>query len=141
MIGIPVRAMVLAAGSGAGETCDNMSEVRPMIPPVMREAGMMTLCDDVPNIHLAICGAVMPTKPSGPQKAVTAPVMMQQLSRADSLISDTFAPAICANSSPNRTMSRPLHPMQAIAVPAVSAPPMMRMSVQVVVVKLPADQL
>jgi hypothetical protein len=25
-----------------------------MMPPVSIEAGMMTLCDDVPNIHLAM---------------------------------------------------------------------------------------
>ena len=141
MTGMPTRAIVLAVGSGEGDSWLMRSAAMLMMPPVSIEAGMMTLCDDVPNIHLAMCGAVMPTKPSGPQKAVTAPVIMQQLRRAVSLMFPTFAPPISANSSPNSMMSRPLRPAMASAVPIRTAMASVMMSDQVVVEKLPADQL
>ena len=83
----------------------------------------------------------MPRKPIGPQKAVTAPVMMLQLSNALKWILRVSAPVICAKSSPNNMMSSPLLPLRAMAQPTRNAPVIMLMSYQLVNEKLPADQL
>jgi len=83
----------------------------------------------------------MPANPRGPQNAVTAPVMMQQLMSAESLILEVSAPAISANSSPKSMMSRPLRLLKAMAEPTTAAPSMMKICGHVEVEKLPADQL
>ena len=83
----------------------------------------------------------MPRKPIGPQKAVTAPVMILQLISALKWIFRVSAPVICAKSSPKRIMSRPLCPPAAITLPMMSAIIIIPISDHLVNEKLPADQL
>lgn len=54
MTGMPTRAMVLAVGSGEGDSWLIRSAAMLIMLPVRMDAGIITLCDDVPNIHLAI---------------------------------------------------------------------------------------
>ena len=112
-----------------------------IIAPVISEAGNMFLCDEVPSAALAMCGATIPAKPSGPQNAVTAAVMMQQLKSADSLILTVSAPAISANSSPKSMISSPFRFLNAMKEPSSSEQSMMKICGHVEVEKLPADQL
>lgn len=122
---MPMMAMVLAVGSGEGASWEIRSAPMLMMAPVSIEAGSIFMCAEVPNIPLVICGATMPTKPNGPQKAVTAAVRMQLLSIALMRIPFTSAPAISAKLSPNRIMSRPLCDVAAIANPMMRAPAIM----------------
>ena len=134
-------AIVLATGSGVGKSCDSKSAVRPMMLPVSNDAGSMILWDDVLKAARAMWGAMIPTKPSGPQNAVAAPVSMQLLRRADCLIWFAFAPASSAYSSPNMMMSSPFLPRNDMTPPMMSAPAIMAICGHVVTEKLPADQL
>ena len=134
-------AIVPAAGRGVGEACEIRSDVSAVMLPQRKEAGRTIVCEDVFHIALAMCGATMPTNPSGPQYAVTAPVIMQQLSMAWTLIVSGAAPAISANSSPNSMMSRPLRPRNAMMAPMAVAAAITAIPFHVVEEKLPADQL
>ena len=138
---MPITAIVLAVGSGEGARWDMRSAPRLMKAPVRTDAGSMCMCADVFRIPLAMCGETMPTKPIGPQKAVTAAVSMQLPSIAVILIFPVSAPAISANSSPKSMMSSPLCARIDRARPASRAAPMIAVWPQVVVLKLPADQL
>ena len=89
---MPRSAIVLATGIGDGVILEMRSAQTPIKPPVRREAGSTDLCDEVPSRALAICGPMMPTKPSGPQNAVTAPVIRLQLRSADMRIFDGVPP-------------------------------------------------
>ena len=77
----------------------------------------------------------------GPQKAVTAPVIRQQQISALYLMCFMSAPAISANSSPNRVMSKSLFIMQDMTAPAAMHAAMTAICGQVVYEKLPEDQL
>ena len=70
--------------------------------------GNTILCTAVPVRRLTICGATMPTKPIGPQNAVTAPVISALPRMALNRIAVGLAPERAAYSSPNRMMSSPL---------------------------------
>ena len=83
---MPTMAIVLAIGRGVEKNCDNKSAVRPMMLPVSSDAGSMILCDDVLKAARAMCGAMIPTNPSGPQNAVAAPVSKQLLRSAERLM-------------------------------------------------------
>ena len=141
MTGMPSRAIVLATGIGDGVILDMRSAQTPISPPVRSDAGSTALWDDVPNSALAMWGAMMPTKPRGPQKAVAAPVMRLQLRSADRRIFEGFPPESSVNSSPKRIRSRPLWLRSDIKSPMTSAPAMIAVSAHVVFEKLPADQL
>lgn len=54
IIGMPTRAIVLAIGTGAGESCDMRSAPMLMMAPVMSVAGRTVLWADVPNAALAM---------------------------------------------------------------------------------------
>ena len=71
MIGMPISAIVLPTGRGVGKAFERMSATRVSPAPVSITAGMTFMCTDVPRKPLAMCGATIPTKPSGPQNAVT----------------------------------------------------------------------
>ena len=133
--------MVLATGIGEGVIREIRSAHTPIRPPVRSDAGRTNLCDEVPSSALAMWGPMMPTKPSGPQNAVTAPVMRLQLSRADKRILGGVPPESSANSSPKSMRSSPLWLNNAMINPAASVTAMIAVSVHVVFVKLPADQL
>ena len=139
--GTPTTAIVLAIGRGEGVEREIRSAADAVMAPVSSEAGSMTLCDEVLNMPLAICGATIPTKPIGPQKLVTADVIKQQLMMDRSLILRTGAPAMDANSSPNRMMSRPLILQIARVVPAARTIANIPISFHPLLEKLPADQL
>ena len=141
MTGMPRRAMVLATGIGVGVILDIRSALTPIRPPVSKEPGSTALWDEVPSSALAMWGPMMPTKPSGPQKAVTAPVMRLQLSRADRRMLEGVPPESSVNSSPKSMRSSPLWLNKAMIKPAASVTAMIAVSVHVVFVKLPADQL
>ena len=141
MTGMPISAIVLAIGIGTAVILDTRSAQTPIIPPVSSEAGSIVLWADVPSSAFAMCGAIMPTNPIGPQNAVTAPVMMLQLSNADMRIPDGLPPESSVNSSPNSIRSRPLWLHSEMVSPAISVPAMIAVSVHVVLEKLPADQL
>lgn len=57
-----------------------------MAAPVSALNGSMQIMEDLPEVHLAIWGAMIPANPTGPQKAVEAPARMQQLATAQILI-------------------------------------------------------
>ena len=141
MTGMPRRAIVLAPGMGEGVILEIRSALTLIIPPVRREAGSTALWVAVPNIPFAMCGPMIPTKPRGPQNAVTAQVIRQQLRRALRRIFDGIPPESSVNSSPKSMRSRPLWLNDAIISPAASVPAMIPVSVHVVLEKLPADQL
>ena len=88
--------MVLPDGSGLPKQDDSISDITASVAPHSMLPGRTVRCDEVPESHLAACGATIPTKPIGPQKAVTAPVMRQQLDIASSLILLEGAPDIRA---------------------------------------------
>ena len=141
MTGMPRSAMVLATGIGVGVILDIRSALTPIRPPVSKEAGSTALWDEVPSSALAMWGPMMPTKPSGPQKAVTAPVMMLQLSSDHKRILEGLPPDSSVNSSPNRIRSRPLWLRSDMMSPRTNVPAIIVVSVHVVFEKLPADQL
>ena len=74
MSGIPTRASVLPTGRGVGPMWERVSAAKERQAPVTRLQGSTTLWADVPRYLRTRCGAAMPTKPSGPAKAVTAAV-------------------------------------------------------------------
>ena len=141
MTGMPIRAIVLETGIGPGAICDSRSAPKPIMAPVNKLAGRMILCEEVLRIALAMCGAVIPTKPKGPQNAVTAPVSMQQLISEIVLILPVSAPDISANSSPNMIMSSPLRLRMAVYRPITALIPTNMICSHVLFEKLPADQL
>ena len=141
MIGIPINANVLDIGRGAGANWDIISAPTLIAEPVRIDMGSIMEWADVLQIALAMCGATIPTNPRGPQKAVAAPVIRQQLKTALSLILPTSAPDICAYSSPNRIMSSPFLPLKLIVNPMMTAIIIIAIWVHVVWEKLPADQL
>ena len=83
----------------------------------------------------------MPTNPSGPQKAVTVPVIRQQESIDRTRIRLVDAPESVAYSSPNRMMSSPLPLTKASIRPMRSAPAISATSTYRHPEKLPAIQL
>ena len=139
--GTPTMAIVLAIGRGDAVARDRRSAANAVTDPVSNDAGIIVLCAEVLKMPRAICGATMPTNPSGPQNAVTAAVRRQQLKMALSLIFWTGAPAMVANSSPKRMMSSPLVLRTASRRPATRTAAMIPISFQPVLEKLPADQL
>ena len=141
IMGTPTIAIVLATGRTLGEACEMMSAVTAVTAPVRREAGIIVLWTDVLKTPLAMCGATIPTKPSGPQNAVTVAARRLQLNNALSRIFLTGAPDISANSSPKRTMSRPFEFLTASMMPKASTAVIMQISLHPVLEKLPADQL
>ena len=141
MIGMPARAIVLEIGIGVEVICENRSAVIPIVLPQRNDPGIVDLWADVFHIVLAMCGAAIPTKPIGPQNAVTVPVITQQLISALALILCGRAPERTANSSPNRIMSSPLLLDMASADPSTRATDMIMISLPDVVEKLPAAQL
>ena len=76
-------AIVLAIGRGDAVVRDRRSAASAVTAPVSKDAGIIVLCEAVLNMLLAICGATMPTKPIGPQNAVMAAVVRQQLRIAE----------------------------------------------------------
>lgn len=141
IIGTPTIAIVLATGRTLGDACDMRSAPTAVAAPVRREAGSIVLCADVLKAPLAMCGATIPTKPSGPQNAVTVAARRLQLNIARYLILRIGAPDISANSSPKRSMSRPFAFFHARMMPMASTAVMMHISLHPVLEKLPADQL
>lgn len=134
-------AIVLPTGRGDGNTWERMSATSERPAPTSMEAGMTLIWTDEPVKALAMCGATIPTKPIGPQKAVTAPAIRQLPAIEMFLILDGLAPAIAVYSSPKRDMSRPrlftrasANPIRRAAVRITSPEPPVPM-------KLPADQL
>lgn len=105
MIGMPINAAVLPGGMGTEAHCEIMSAVRAKAAPVISPSGMITEWTDVPEIILAICGAMMPMKPIGPQNAVTVPVIMLHDAIAKKRTRPVGTPDNLAYSSPNRTVS------------------------------------
>ena len=89
---MPINAIVLPAGTGVGNICVSRSPARLMAAPVNSESGRTVRMDDCPEIFLAICGAMMPTKPTGPQNAVTAPVVIQHPNMVTIRVRRTLAP-------------------------------------------------
>lgn len=83
MIGMPTNAIVEAIGRGCPDNCETRSAPTPITLPESSERGMTILCEELLLMALAICGATIPTNPSGPQNAVTAPVIIEQLNRAE----------------------------------------------------------
>ena len=83
------------------------------------------MCAAEPVSLRAICGAMIPTNPIGPQNAVTAPVTMQQLASAVHLIFFGLAPERVAKLSPNSRRSSPFAPLNAMTPPAAAAAIMM----------------
>ena len=108
MTGMPTNAIVLATGRGAGDSWEIRSATRLIAAPVSIAEGRMIWWAEEPVVARAICGATIPTNPIGPQNAVTAAVIRQQLKSDRSLIIPVSAPDICAYSSPNNIMSNPL---------------------------------
>ena len=92
MNGMPINAMALPAGNGAAATWDTRSADVPRMAPVMRLTGRTVRCADVPARRLAMWGATIPTNPTGPQKAVAAPVTRQHPAREIHLIFCGSAP-------------------------------------------------
>ena len=78
----------------------------------------------------------MPTNPSGPQNAVTAPVMMLQLMSDHRRILEGLPPDSSVNSSPKRIRSRPLWFRSDMMSPRMSVLAMIVVSVHVVLEKL-----
>ena len=103
---MPIIAIVLPTGRGLPNTWERMSADRERPAPVRRVTGMVLICTEVPATALAMCGATMPTKPSGPQKAVTAPAIRQLPIMDMFLVRDGLTPAIDEYSSPNKATSR-----------------------------------
>ena len=95
-MGTPTIAIVLAIGRTLGDACEMRSAVIAVTAPVRREAGIIVLWTDVLKTPLAMCGATIPTKPSGPQNAVTVAARRLQLNNALSRIFLTGAPDISA---------------------------------------------
>ena len=79
-----------------------------MAAPVSALNGSMQIMEDLPEVHLAICGAMIPANPTGPQKAVEVPARMQQLATAQILILFTLPPDATVNSSPKSMRVSPL---------------------------------
>ena len=121
MTGMPISAIVLPAGTGTGVARDRMSAAAAQAPPVAILTGSTILCTAVPVIRRAICGAIIPTKPIGPQNAVTAPVMIQHPVRDTHLIFSGIAPESEEYSSPNSRMSSPLVLLKARQEPIIPA--------------------
>ena len=74
---MPIRARVEPTGRGMGQRFARISAARASVAPVAREQGRTCRWLAVPVSRRARCGATMPTNPSGPQKAVTVPVIRQ----------------------------------------------------------------
>ena len=138
---MPANAIVLETGIGAGVICEIRSAMIPMILPHINEPGMIILWADVFKMVLAMWGATMPTKPIGPQNAVTVPVIRQQLSKAEMRILSGLAPVSFANSSPKRMMSSPVLLVNAMMNAISRVADIIMISFRDVVPKLPADQL
>ncbi len=119
--GMPMMAIVLPTGRGVANTWENMSASSDRQVPTVRVAGITLRCMEEPMARRAMCGATIPTKPIGPQKAVTAPVMMQLPAIAIFLILSMLAPASAAYSSPNKEMSSPLELHSAMKIPIARA--------------------
>lgn len=141
IIGMPIRAIVLPTGRGHGAIWEMMSAARASPEPMMIEQGMVLACMDVPRMVLDRCGETMPTKPSGPQKAVTAPVIRQAPSSAMMRVREGSAPTNVAYSSPKRVMSSLLEMVSERVRPTARAAAMIRISAGRLAMKLPADQL
>lgn len=141
MIGIPMTAIVLPTGRGAGLIWERKSAVSDREAPQSIVTGITFECTEEPVIHLDRCGATIPTKPSGPQNAVTAPVIRQLLISAIFLTLLMLIPVRTAYSSPKRAMSRPLLLRSVIAAPTSSVAAMRDTSIGRHPEKLPADQL
>ena len=141
MTGTPIIAMELAIGRGEDVARESRSAAIAVMAPVRSDAGRITRCDEVLNIPRAMCGATIPAKPIGPQNAVTAAVVRQQLSIDVNLILWTGAPAIVANSSPKRIISSPFELRVARIYPRSRTVARIAISLQPLFEKLPADQL
>ncbi len=74
---MPMRARVEPTGRGMGQRLARMSAARARVAPVASEQGRTCRWTEEPVMRRARCGATMPTNPSGPQKAVTVPVIRQ----------------------------------------------------------------
>lgn len=133
-------AIVLPTGRGELHNCERMSPARHTDAPYSRLNGSVSLIADLPLTHLVICGAIIPTNPTGPQNAVAAPVRMQQLRIDTVLVLLTFWPLEIAKSSPNSNAVKPLWLSIAAAAPAVRATAIVDTPVQVLPEKLPAAQ-
>ena len=141
MTGTPITAIELAIGRGEEVDRESRSAAMAVMAPVRRDAGRMILCDDVLNIPLAMCGATIPANPIGPQNAVTAAVVKQQLMIDVNLILCTGAPAMVAKSSPKRIISKPFELRIARMYPKTRTLANMAISFHPLLEKLPADQL
>lgn len=94
IMGTPTIAIVLATGSTFGDAWEIRSAVTAVTAPARSEAGSIVLCADVLKMPLAMCGATIPTKPRGPQNAVTVAARRLQLNNALCRILLTGAPDI-----------------------------------------------
>lgn len=92
MTGMPMSAIVLPAGTGRGHATARMSASKARQAPQTMLPGMIHRCEALEVSHLLICGAIIPTKPMGPQKAVAAPVTRQQLAMDMNLMREVEAP-------------------------------------------------
>lgn len=137
---MPIIAVVLPTGRGVLRLCDNMSPARQIAEPVIRLRGRMSRIAERPLVHLEICGAIMPTNPIGPQKAVAVPVKMQQLNMADIVVRRVLLPDAVAKSSPNSIKVRPLWMDIDIIRPIGSIIAIIFTPSQVLPEKLPAAQ-
>ena len=106
-----MRARVEPTGRGMGQRLARMSAARARVAPVASEQGRTCRWTEEPVMRRARCGATMPTNPSGPQKAVTVPVIRQADSIDRNRMRRVEAPERVAYSSPNRMISSPL-PLQ-----------------------------
>ena len=99
---------VLPAGRGVGAFWATRSAASAMDAPMSMASGMTRRWEDWPLAARAICADMIPTKPSGPQKAVTALVARQQPSRARPRVRAGCPPLREEKSSPKRARSSPL---------------------------------
>ena len=134
-------AKVLPTGRGVGKAWERISAISDRPAPTSNEAGIVLIWTEEPVRVRAMCGATIPTKPRGPQKAVTAPAIRQLPIIDIFLIRKGSAPAMAVYSSPNKARSRPLLFKRASNSPRSSAPAMMEMPTGLLPMKLPADQL
>ena len=118
---MPISAIMLPAGTGIRHNWQIMSALTPKMPPVAMLTGSTVRCLAVPESFLAMCGATIPTNPTGPQNAVTAPVITDAESRAAVLVFCGLAPESTANSSPKSMMSSPFALARAIVTPMTRA--------------------
>ena len=138
---MPIMAMVLPTGRGTGKTWESMSATKDNPAPTSKVAGMVLRWTEDPVNALAICGATIPTKPRGPQNAVTAPAIRQLPIIEIFLIREGFAPAMVVYSSPKSARSSPRLLTRANTKPMMRAQAMMAIPEGPLPMKLPTDQL